>query len=354
MKNLLEAHRQAATAGQKTALATVVHVEGSAYRKAGARMLIVEDGTLHGAISGGCLEGDALRKALHVMATGQPRLVRYDSTDEEEAHVGWQLGCRGIIHVLIEPVFPVEIFEKLLARRQNAVLATLFSLENARAEQPGTQFLFLENDRAAATDSPILSAARQVFLEKKSVVRELSFEGKFCSALLEFAAPPPRLVIFGAGNDVVPLVQMAEILGWETVVADGRPQLARAERFPTASCVLAARPDEISRFLPADARTFFLLMTHNYQYDLAALRVLLPADLRYIGLLGARSKFGRMLDELRAEGLDFQEDTLPQVFAPVGLNIGTDAPETIALGIVAEIQALLSGILQPNFLSRKG
>src|SRR5882757_10586145 len=135
MKELQDIVNAFDKAGSKqTALATVVHVEGSSYRHAGARMLITEDGELTGAISGGCLEGDALRKARLVMAQNKPMLVMYDTTDDDDAKFGVGLGCNGIIHILIEPIFagkqdnPIQLFKLFLSKREPIVLITLFTM----------------------------------------------------------------------------------------------------------------------------------------------------------------------------------------------------------------------------------
>jgi xanthine dehydrogenase accessory factor len=142
LKDIVNAFDKADKIGLQTALATVVHVEGSSYRRAGARMLITEDGQLTGAISGGCLEGDALRKARLVMAQNKPMLVTYDTTDDDDAKLGVGLGCNGIIHILIEPIFakkqdnPINLFKLFLSKREPVVLVTLFTMNNKQAAQP--------------------------------------------------------------------------------------------------------------------------------------------------------------------------------------------------------------------------
>src|SRR6476469_981426 len=144
INDIIRAFDEAQKQGMQTALATVVHVDGSSYRRPGARMLVAEDGMLTGAISGGCLEGDALRKALLVMQQQKPMLATYDTTDEDDAKLGVQLGCNGIVHILIEPIDStdknnaVELLKIVAGKRSNAVIATLFSLQNRKAEQPGT------------------------------------------------------------------------------------------------------------------------------------------------------------------------------------------------------------------------
>src|SRR5205085_11932615 len=148
--DIIKAYDEAVRVGKQSALATVVRVEGSSYRRPGARMLVTDDGVLTGAISGGCLEGDALRKALLVMQQQKPMLATYDTTDEDDAKLGVQLGCNGIVHILIEPIDttdknnPVELLKIATAKRGNAVIATLFSLQSRKAAQPGTCILLTE------------------------------------------------------------------------------------------------------------------------------------------------------------------------------------------------------------------
>jgi len=150
LKEIVSAYEEAEKEGKQAALATVVHLDGSAYRRPGARMLVTEDGKLTGAISGGCLEGDALRKAQLVMVQKKPMLVTYDTTDEDDAKLGVGLGCNGVISILIEPVNaedknnPIAFLKAILLKRQAAVLVTLFSLDK-KLVQPGTCLLLTQS-----------------------------------------------------------------------------------------------------------------------------------------------------------------------------------------------------------------
>jgi xanthine/CO dehydrogenase XdhC/CoxF family maturation factor len=163
------------------------------------------------------------------------------------------------------------------------------------------------------------------------------------NGFIEFLPPPPALVIAGAGNDIIPLVEISSLLGWHTTVVDGRPYHATRERFPKADEVLVAKPQEVLTKVPTDGHTFFLLMTHNYNYDIALLRELLQKDYPYIGVLGPRTKLDRMLEELQRAGLMPDEHQLSVIHGPVGLDIGAETAQEIAVSIVAEIKALLSG-----------
>ncbi|HEU4554018.1 MAG TPA: XdhC/CoxI family protein [Chitinophaga sp.] len=355
IKDIVAAFEKAQQEGKQTALATVVLVEGSAYRRPGARMLITEDGQLTGAISGGCLEGDALRKARQVMFRQQAMLVTYDTTDEDDAKLGVQLGCNGIIHILIEPVVPaavnhpIQLLKACLQQRQTAVLVTLFSLEDKKGIQPGTVMLltadsvqqnaFLNNMEWPG--NTLLNDAREVLRTQLHVTREYTGARAF-TAFIEVVQPAPALLIFGAGNDAIPLTALANVLGWETTVVDGRPAYATPRRFPQAGRVLVSKPDQALSRLIIDSRTAVVLMTHNYNYDLAMLRQLLPMQLPYIGSLGPKKKLDRMLEELRAAGMTITPEQLQKVYGPTGLDIGAEGAEEIALSVMAEIKAVLS------------
>lgn len=356
IKDIIRAYDEAVKQGKRTALATVVHVEGSSYRRPGARMLVTEEGNLTGAISGGCLEGDALRKALLVMTEKRTMLVTYDTNDEDDAKLGMGLGCNGIIQVLIEPVDnensnnPVQLLKAVAAKRQKAVLVTLFSLHDRKAKQPGTCLLIKEDHTiigsAEVLQETLVAEAKNIFVSQTSSFKNYLALGETetynLTAFTEYIKPPVSLVIVGAGNDVMPLVDMATILGWEATIVDGRANYAKAERFPSACQVLVAKPEEVLKQVVIDEQTVFALMTHNYNYDMAMLKELISSNARYIGLLGPRKKRDRIVDELKENGLSLSEQQLSTIYGPVGLDIGAETSEEIALSIIAEIQAVLS------------
>lgn len=354
IRDIVKAYEAAAAAGKRTALATVVHVEGSSYRRPGARMLVTEDGQLTGAISGGCLEGDALKKAQLAIFQQKNKLVTYDTTDEDDIQFGVQLGCNGVVHILFEPVHataanPVQLLKEVLKERQNAVLTTLFSFQHANGPHPGTCLLYLQNGQSfnnglpAALQPALQDDVQTVLKNAASSIRTYNHENIQLTAFIAYLQPAIQLVIAGAGNDVMPLVAMADILGWQTIVADGRPTHATAQRFPQAQQVLNAKPAQVLQQLQVDAQTVFVLMTHNYNYDAEMLGLLLPLDVAYIGMLGPRKKRDRMLDELHEKGYVFEAPQLEKIFGPVGLDIGAETAEEIAMAIVSEIKAVLAG-----------
>lgn len=350
--DIIRSYEQALISGKRMALATVVHVEGSSYRRPGARMLVTDDGQLTGAISGGCLEGDALRKALLAISQQKNKLVTYDTTDESDTTLGVQLGCNGIVHILFEPIQtdnadnPVELLKKVSAKRQNAVLVTLFSLHSRTGAQPGTCFLHLQTDDQVTCNCTEVEMRDRLMPETQvAYQRGDSFFKAFDSKLtgfIEYFNTPPSLIIAGAGNDTIPLTEMASVLGWDVTVVDGRTGHATRQRFPKAGKVLVSRAEDVLKHITVDERTFVLLMTHNYNYDLALLKQLLTVDsCQYVGALGPKKKLERMYGELESEGMVITDAQKAKVYGPVGLDIGAETSEEIALSVLAEIKAVL-------------
>lgn len=345
--DIIKAYQKASKEGKSTALATVVKVEGSSYRRPGARMLITEDGQLTGAISGGCLEGDALRKALSAIIQQENKLITYDTTDEDDVKFGIQLGCNGIVHILFEPIRetdelnPIAILTALQSNRENAVLVTLFSLTHR--QQFGTGMLF--KNKPVLSKIPklirdeIVQDVLKIFENKTSAFKVYKQDNQQIDAFLEFIKPPISLIIAGAGNDAQPLAEMAYLLGWEVTVIDGRPTHATPQRFANATKVLVSKPENVLAQIQIDEQTSFVLMTHNYNYDLELLKSLLETNAPYIGTLGPKKKLLRMLDELDLATRINQA----RVYGPIGLDIGAETAEEIAISILAEIKSVFAG-----------
>lgn len=343
INDIINAYHSAVKENLKAALATVVSVEGSSYRRPGARMLVTEDGRLTGAISGGCLEGDALKKARSAIFQQQNKLVTYDTTDEDDAKFGVQLGCNGIVHILFEPIEPTDqlnpifFLTALKNKRQDAVISTLFSLSDSL--QLGTSLCYTATHQLTRLPDEI---AQQGHQDAEEVLKNKA--SKFTnygnsSAFVELIQPPISLVIAGAGNDAQPLARFAHQLGWEVTVADGRPTHATAQRFPQANQVIVAKPTQLLEQLTIDNNTAFALMTHNYNYDMELLGLLINTDAPYIGTLGPKKKLVRMLTELGAH----KEQNLQRIHGPIGLDIGAETADEIAIAIIAEIKAVFSG-----------
>ncbi|BAV07032.1 Xanthine and CO dehydrogenase maturation factor, XdhC/CoxF family [Filimonas lacunae] len=393
IKQIIQAYRQAQQQQRKVVLATVVHIEGSAYRAPGARMLVQDDGRITGAVSGGCLEGDILRKALQVMQKEQPVLITYDTTEDEDAYsLGVSLGCNGIIRILLEPVGnhahnPVLLLEKAISTRTPAVIATFYTPEDSRHTKQGTYLLCNEegqllhagshspavnkNDHQAETtasnnrdDLPAAPIGihrlqpdiAQVFaLQSNAFIAYAPDTATTAAytAFLEYLAPAPALIIAGAGNDVLPVVQVAEILGWDITLVDGRPAYASQARFPTCRIQVSPASNPLGQ-VPCDAHTAILLMTHNYQYDKAALQQALQTNAAYIGILGPAKKRNRLLQELQEEGIAVTPQQEQRIYGPMGLDIGAETPEEIALSIISGIKAVFAQRNGNALRSQKG
>src|SRR5579875_139562 len=345
LNDIIQAYDKAVLQNKQTALATVVKVIGSSYRRPGARMLVTEDGEITGAISGGCLEGDALRKALLALSQQQNKLVIYDTTDEDDAKLGVQLGCNGIVYILFEPIHnedihhPINLLKHIAQQRKNSVLVTVFN-ENKNEEQVGTCCIATAEESICKNENcKNLEKEIQLILEEKnSVVKNYENE----SVLFQFVPPSIQLVIAGAGNDAQPLIDMASILGWNSIVVDGRATYATTKRFPKATKVLIAKPETVLSQIQTDEQTAFVLMTHNYNYDIALLSQLLKTSCRYIGVLGPKKKLQRMFDELHENGIEINKEQIHKIYGPVGLDIGAETSEEIALSVLAEIKSVFS------------
>lgn len=341
--------------GTQSVLATVVHVEGSSYRRAGARMLVDEFGNITGAISGGCLEGDALRKALHALHQQKNKLITYDTSDEDDAIIGAQLGCNGIIQVLFElldyqdQMNPCELLKKVIAQKHPLAIVVQFNLDKNR-EQSGTSLIideksnFWGNKLEHELLEQILEQTQLVLKENRSVFAELILEKETSQIYIQNYQPPVKLIIVGAGNDAQILAQQADLLGWDVIVTDGRPTHANKERFTSSCQVIVSKPGETLENIEIDQRSCFVLMSHNYNYDLAVLKLLLDEQrIPYIGILGPLKKYQRMLDDLKKEGFELKNEILKKIHAPVGLEIGAETPAEIGLSILSEIQSVLTG-----------
>jgi xanthine/CO dehydrogenase XdhC/CoxF family maturation factor len=279
---------EAAERGEGAVLATVVAVDGSTYRGAGARMVVRADGSTVGAVSGGCLEADIVARAAEVLAAGTPELVHYDTGASDDAVFGLGMGCQGVIDVQLEPL---------------------------------------------ASDTLRHAIERLADLRARSAV---------------------RLLVCGAGTDAVPVVRLAAEVGWLVTVVDHRPGFATVERFPDAERVIRLDVSQMERALAPVLRleelTAAVVMAHAAAHDRARLHELLGvASLRYIGVLGPRRRTMELLEGSAATPGELP----PNLYAPVGLDLGAETPEEIALSIVSEIAAVLAG-RTPRSLRERG
>lgn len=353
MTETLPLLRTLLTLKEPAVLATVVAVEGSAYRRPGAQALFTAEGLRQGALSGGCLESDLAARAAQVLSEGTPRRVRYDLALGTDAVWGFGSGCEGTVDLLLEAVRPegrapwIPFTEQLLGKRREVGLVTVTAVEGSVAcalgdrfayddhlhgLQPGDRELNVQFGRAVAA-ARAAGRTQTARVERPEGAVEL---------LVEPLQPVPALWIYGAGEGARALARLAHSLGWEVGVFDHRPALATRERFPEAVRLGSGAPADLLRVLPKDGRCAGLVMSHVFERDKAALAAFLDLDLPYVGLLGHRKRGDRMLQELESEGRRLTPEDRDRLHHPVGLDLGGETPEAIALAILAEVQAVLS------------
>jgi xanthine dehydrogenase accessory factor len=328
--------------GGAAVLVTLVRAEGSSYRQPGARLLLATGGGYAGTISGGCLETEVLRKATWLVRAGA-RVEHYSTMFDDTAEIPFGLGCGGAVDLLLEPVDTPECralmsaLEDAIAGEEATVLTWLprqgTGLLRAVLSAEG-DFLFASE----ALTEPELVAARE------GVLRQGWVESGPTHIFVERIAAPQKLFVLGAGDDAKPLVSMAALLGWDVTVLDGRARLAKAERFPEAAKVAVISPSsaEVLAIRPNDA---VVLMTHGYEQDRELLAALLPLQPRYLGILGARRRSSLLVSEVAAKLGRTVAQCCEQIYAPVGLDLGGDGPEAIALAVISEAQACCMGKL---------
>lgn len=369
--------REIEAAGGRAALATVVRIVGSAYRRPGAKLLIEEGSATLGSVSGGCLEADVLEVAKDVLATGRPWLRHYDTADENILW-GLGLGCNGQVDVLVQPATAGPLsgllprLAELFAGDASFALATVLPA----GTEPSDGGAALTPDEGAVTliesgaeravhgrEAPgggatlgaqarapmaaIVERARAALAAGMSRVHEAGGRRIF----VEVQQPPPHLVICGAGDDARPLVAYAADVGFRVTLLDHRPALLAAAWFPQASRRVVARPEDGEVVLPPAARSLAVVKTHSLHHDREWVRRLLAAGLPYIGVLGPRARTEAILHEVAATAVA-PRDAVERVFGPVGLDLGADGPRQVAVSIVAELLAFTAH-REPRHLSER-
>lgn len=345
--------------GEPVVLATVVRTRGSAYRRPGARMLIAADGATVGSVSGGCLESQVAERAAGVMAGEGPALLNFDTTDPSDILFGTGTGCRGVVDLLLERVPAraggegpnlLRFASERLRRRETGVVATVLAAPLGAGVRLGDHLFVIRGRPEVETDlsdpglvEALAAAAREGWAGKGSRLVTLPAAGGPVEVFLDRIEPPPHLMVFGAGYDAIPLVRMAGDLGYEVTVVDHRASFATARRFPQARAILVGRPAEVWDRLPLEAGASVAILTHNYALDRDLLERLLPLDLAYVGLLGPALRKDQILEEIANEGLEPAARSLARLHAPIGLDLGADTPETVALAILAEMQSVRAG-----------
>ncbi|HKF45655.1 MAG TPA: XdhC family protein [Thermoanaerobaculia bacterium] len=321
--------------GRTAALATVVRIEGSAYRRPGAKFLVEDDGKTSGGVSGGCLEEDLREAALRAIRDGQARLLHYETGSDDQAVFGLGLGCNGSVDVFLQTApegdAPRKVLERLGGESPFAIATVLEGQRAGRSLVLGAEGILAGTSGDAGLDREILRRAADLLARRRSSLETIEDARVF----IEVLAPPPHLAVFGAGDDAIPLCAYASDAGFRVTVVDHRAALVTRERFPAASRLLVERPGEGSGQIPITPRSYAVVKTHSFAYDRQWAGLLLATEIPYVGMLGPRARSREILRQL---GLS--EDD--RVRGPVGLDLGADGPEQIAVAIVAEILAVHS------------
>jgi xanthine dehydrogenase accessory factor len=322
-------------------LVTLVRIEGSSYRRPGAHLLIGSEGEYAGTISGGCLEAEVVRKAAWMVRDGAI-MERYSTLFDDTAEIPFGLGCGGVVDLLLEPAETpecraiVEAMETSLSGAEFRVATWL-----PQSGRPLTRAVFTADGKLIYVSDSLSPRELATINGTNWTPGILSGEPPiYCETL----SPPQRLFVLGAGDDAKPVVAMAAQLGWRITVAEGRAQLTRPDRFPDAERVLNTASVADLGLTTADAA---VIMTHSYEQDRALLTGLLGASEvpGYIGLLGASHRSSLLVSEAAAALGCSVAECCAKVWAPVGLDLGGDGAEAIALAVISEIHAWREGKL---------
>ena len=353
---------EVAAAGRRAALATVVRIDGSAYRRAGAKLLVEECGATCGGVSGGCLEADVREIALGVMREGTPRLRHYETGSDDRTVWGLGLGCNGAVDIFVQPVTSAAGLD--MARRLRALLAgdasfAVSTVVRGPSTALGRMLVAGDDLPAGSTGTPdldraIARRAEALLAAGESELHDIESGGAgigSAGVFTEVHLPPPRLVLCGAGDDAMPLAVQASRIGYRVTVVDHRPAYLAPARFPDADRIDRG-PDDGLEGLPLGPHTHLVVMTHSFAHDREWVRRLLRTDVPYIGLLGPRARRDEILEQLGATGERIGGAGTDRLFAPVGLDLGADGPEQIAVSIVAELLAVRAAS-EPRHLREK-
>lgn len=337
---------------EKAVLATVVDLKGSGYRLPGARMLVKANGDAVGSVSGGCLEADVMERAKRVLETGRAEVFVYDTTADENSVFSLNMGCRGVLRILLERVGRdseiISAIRDAHENRRHLSAATL--IDGGESRHPEGSRIIIDDKISSKLRDPNhlldqfgnLRDDLATFSGSASNYETIAYEAEneTVEFVFESIRPPVQLFIFGAGADAVPLADAGHSLGWRVDVYDHRPAFLNAERFVNVEALVSVSREDVPNFT-ADDLTAIVLMNHNYDRDKAMLPNILRSNAFYIGALGPKKRTAQMLDELSAAGESFDEKDLSHLRSPAGLDIGGDTPEAIAISIIAEIQSVL-------------
>jgi len=315
--------------GEQIVLATVVWAEGPVPRAPGARLAVTASGRLCGSVSGGCVDGAVIAEAQEVLEGAGPKRLRYGIVDES----GWEVGlaCGGKIEVFVEPL--VKLHQRLLDALETGDTVAFYT----RLDDAAHLLTWADGRMEGDTSLALPCAAPHNTPAPTATLYHHPDGDLFC----ELFMPPPRLIVIGAVHVAVPLVSMARILGFHTMVVDARRAFANPERFPYADEILVAWPQEALDARGLGPQDHIVVLTHDPKFDLPALEIALRSRAGYIGLLGSHTTQAQRKAALADMG--FSEEELARIHGPVGLDLGGNAPEEIALSIMAEIVAIRHG-----------
>jgi xanthine dehydrogenase accessory factor len=334
-------------AGQRVALATVISVAGSAPRDVSAAMAVAEVGEVAGSVSGGCVEPAVIEEGMRAIRTGRPKLLQFGISEAQNVErIG--LSCGGEIRVFVERLHDLEPLLDALNNERPMARALVISAQGEAADAVG-KFLLVEDSGAAQGDLSIPELAERVTTDARDLLRGgNSFtraykleNGDQVEVFIAAYAPPPTLIIVGAGHISIPLTKMAKVLGYRVVVADARATFATRERFPEADELFVEWPDEAMARLPLTSATSVAVLTHDDKFDVPALKVALKSSVSYVGAIGSRGTREQRDVRLREAGVTDAE--IARIHGPIGMSIGARSPEEIALSILAEVVATRHG-----------
>jgi xanthine dehydrogenase accessory factor len=343
-------------------LATVISVEGSAYRRPGAKMLLRPDGSGAGSITAGCLEDEVRALAADVVEEGAPRVETWDLTGDDDVW-GLGVGCNGVITVLLEPL--EESYRPVvdaLSAGEAIGAATVVGVDGDVDAAVGDRAYYRPGADEGAFRGALPAEALEELAEPtetlvssgKAETSTVETETGSVDVFVDGVRPPPELVAFGSGHDVGPVVELAKLADFRVTVVAFRGGHAEPERFPGADEVVSASPGEVAELREWDDDTYAVVMTHNFVDDRIALEELLETPVEYVGLMGPRERFEEMSEEFAEEGRTFTDAELDRIYTPIGLNLGGDTPYQIAYSIVAELLAVAHGRTPQHLSEREG
>lgn len=326
--------------GEPLVLATVTRTLGSTYRKAGAQMLIAGDGRVAGLLSGGCLEADLMERARAVLQSGEPATVHYDTRSSDDVIWGIGLGCEGAMTILLSRLNRANDYQpfNFAARSRFDQTDASFAIviESSNPALPVGQAFWAQNKHSAPTS---VAAAMDVSVPRGAGPSSTTIQADDATFLVVPIELPPRLLLLGAGPDAMPLVEIAGLMNWQVTVLDHRPAYAIADRFPRARRVALKAAAELPQELRTGQFDAAVVMSHHLLSDEAYLAALADSSIPYVGLLGPAPRRIRLLHDIGAKAARLSG----RLYGPIGLDLGARSPETIALAIVAEIQAVMAG-----------